>query len=194
MAAGGSTRLGSPKQLILYENQPLVRRAAIAALDAGVSRVVVVLGAHAAAVGATLSDLPSVALAPNPDWESGLASSLAVGIAAIAADVTCDAALVMLADQPHVDAEALRRLIEAFDDEHRIIASAYDETIGVPALFAREHFEDLMRLTGDRGAGSWLRSRRNEVTSVALRRASLDVDTPADVARLRVAHRGHAST
>lgn len=184
LAAGASTRLGLPKQLLAHENQPLVRRASVAALDAGVSRVVVVLGAHAAAVASALSDLPSVTTAVNPNWERGLASSLAVGVSAIAADTLCDAVLVTLADQPFVDSSALRRMVAAFDEEHRIIASAYDGTIGVPALFGREHFDDLQRLTGDHGAGSWLRSRRNEVTSLPLYSASLDIDSPSDLARL----------
>ena len=185
LAAGGSTRLGVPKQLLVHESQPLVRRAAVAALDAGVSRVTVVLGAHAAAIAPALSDLPSVTIVVNRNWERGLASSLALGVSAISAETACDGVLVTLADQPFVDADALRRLVKAFDDDHRVVASAYDETIGVPALFGQEHFDDLKRLTGDHGAGSWLRSRRNDVTAVPLHSASLDVDSPSDLPLLR---------
>jgi molybdenum cofactor cytidylyltransferase len=163
-----------------------VRRSAIAALDAGVSRVVVVLGANAAAIAPALSGLASVTIAVNPDWEKGLASSLAVGLAEFFADDSCDAVLVTLADQPLVDGAALRRLITAFDHKHRIVASAYDETIGVPAVFGREHFNDLMRLKGDRGAGSWLRARPSEVTRVPLQSAALDIDIPSDVTRAEV--------
>ena len=121
----------------------------------------------------------------NPDWERGLASSLGLGVSAISAGTACDGVLVTLADQPFVDADALRRLVGAFDDEHRLIASAYGGTIGVPALFGQEHFEDLKHFTGDHGAGSWLRSRRNEVTAVPLHSASFDIDSPSDLARLR---------
>jgi CTP:molybdopterin cytidylyltransferase MocA len=145
---------------------------------------VVVLGANAATIAPALSGLASVTIAVNPDWEKGLASSLTVGLAAFLAD-SCEAVLVTLADQPLVDGAALRRLVTAFDDEHRIVAAAYDDTIGVPAVFGREHLEDLMRLTGDRGAGSWLRSRQNEVSRVRLRSAALDIDEPSDLARLR---------
>jgi len=147
--------------------------------------VVVVLGADAATIAPALAGLTSVAMVINPDWESGLASSLAVGLSAFLADDSCEAVLVTLADQPLVDGAALRRLIAPFDDEHRIVASAYDDTIGVPALFGREHFDDLIRLTGDRGAGSWLRARQNEVTRVPLYSAAFDIDRPSDVARLR---------
>ena len=145
----------------------------------------VVLGANAATIAPALAGLTSVAMVINPDWERGLASSLAVGLSAFLADDSCEAVLVTLADQPLVDGAALRRLIAAFDDEHRIVASAYDDTIGVPALFGREHLDDLMRLTGDRGAGSWLRARQNEVTRVPLYSAAFDIDRPSDVARLR---------
>jgi molybdenum cofactor cytidylyltransferase len=147
--------------------------------------VVVVLGANATTITPALIGLTSVAIVVNPDWESGLASSLAVGLSAFLADDSCDAVLVTLADQPLVDGAALRRLIAAFDDEHRIVASAYDDTIGVPAVFAREHLYDLTRLTGDRGAGSWLRARQKEVTRVPLFSAAFDIDRPSDVARLR---------
>jgi molybdenum cofactor cytidylyltransferase len=147
--------------------------------------VAVVLGANAATIAPALVGLTSVAIVINPDWEGGLASSLAVGLSAFLADDSCDAVLVTLADQPFVDGAALRRLITAFDDKHRIVASAYDDTIGVPAVFGREHLNDLMRLTGDRGAGSWLRDRQNEVTRVPLYSAALDIDRPSDVARLR---------
>ena len=144
----------------------------------------VVLGANAAAIAPALSGLAPVTIAVNPDWEKGLASSLAVGLAEFFADDSCDAVLVTLADQPLVDGAALRRLITAFDRKHRIVASAYDDTIGVPALFGREHFDDLVRLTGDRGAGSWLRARQNEVTCVPLYSAAFDIDRPSDLASL----------
>jgi CTP:molybdopterin cytidylyltransferase MocA len=147
--------------------------------------VVVVLGANAAAIAPALVGLTSVAIVINPDWARGLASSLSVGLSAFLADDSCKAVLVTLADQPLVDAAALRRLIAPFNDRHRIVASAYDDAIGVPALFAREHLDDLKRLTGDRGAGSWLRARQNEVTRVPLYSAAFDIDRPSDVARLK---------
>lgn len=161
-----------------------MRRAAVAALDAGAGRVVVVLGANAGSIAPALAELESVTLVVNPDWANGLASSLVAGLSAFLADDSCDGVLVTLADQPLVDAAALRRLITAFDDEHRIVASAYDGTIGVPAVFGREHFDDLVRLTGDHGAGSWLRARQSEVTRVPLYSAAFDIDRASDVARL----------
>lgn len=90
----------------------------------------------------------------------------------------------MTTDQPLVAAASLRKLIETFDSAHRIVASTYDNTVGVPAVFGSEHFDDLMKLEGDEGAGRWLRSRLNDVTTVRIDNASIDIDTPAELARL----------
>ncbi len=176
--------MGFPKQLIVHEGEPLVRRIAAAAIEAGASPVVVVLGANAEMIAPALSGLESVTTVINGEWTKGLASSLTAGLTALLEDAPCDAVLVTLADQPLVDAAALRRLIAAFDGERRIVASSYDDTMGVPAVFAREHVDALVRLTGDAGAGSWLRSRANEVTLVPLDVAALDIDTHADAATL----------
>jgi len=181
LAAGGSTRFGSPKQLVIRDGEPLVRRAAKAALDAGAQPVMVVLGADAPIVAPELSKLRHVRTVINTHWESGLASSLSTGLRALMEIAGCDAVLVTLADQPNVDAAALKKLIAAFDSEHRIVASAYSGTIGVPAIFGSEHVADLMRLTGDNGAGQWLRIHPDKVTTVALPEAEVDIDTEEDV-------------
>ena len=168
----------------MHEGEPLVRRIAAAAVEAGADPVVVVLGANAALIAPVLDGLASVNTVVNEDWSNGLASSLVRGLSAVLEEAACDAVLVTLADQPLVDAAALRRLMAAFGGERRIVASAYDDTMGVPAVFAREHVADLMRLTGDAGAGAWLRSRANEVTCVPLDVAAVDIDTPSDTAHL----------
>lgn len=184
LAAGASTRMGSPKQLIIHEGKPLVIRAAAAAVKAGADPVVVVLGANSDQIETVLTGLPEVIAVVNPAWETGLASSLAAGLRAALDAADCDGVLVTLADQPLVDAEALKRLIAAFGAKHRIVASAYNGTVGVPALFGKEYLPSLMRLTGDTGAGPWLRSRLDDVTLLPLEGAALDLDTPPDAARL----------
>ena len=161
-----------------------MRRIAKAAIEAGANPVAVVLGANAETVAPALSGLERVRTVVNQQWSMGLASSLVAGLAFVLDDASCEGVLVTLADQPLVDAAALRRLISAFGGERRIVASSYDDTLGVPALFAREHIADLMRLTGDAGAGSWLRSRPSEVTCVPLDVATIDIDTESDVAHL----------
>ena len=180
LAAGGSTRFGKPKQLLLHEGEPLVRRAASAALGAGVSEVIVVLGANGDEIAGTLHDLLGVRTIFNRDWKTGLASSIKAGLDAIDEG---DGVLITLADQPLIDSTALSRLISRFDETHRIVASSYAATIGVPALFGIEYVDDLRTMSGDHGAGQWLRGR-SDVTLVPLDSAAIDIDTPADAARL----------
>lgn len=183
LAAGASTRLGFPKQLVMHEGEPLVRRTAATAIKAGASPVVVVLGANADAIAPSLSGLASVTTIVNPKWSDGLSTSLTAGIAEVLAISSCDGVLVVLADQAFVDAAALERLLATFDGERRIVASAYAGTVGVPAVFGREHADELMRLKGDSGAGSWLRDRPGEVTRIPLEAATFDIDTASDLAQ-----------
>jgi molybdenum cofactor cytidylyltransferase len=174
--------MGFPKQLIVHEGEPLVRRIARVAVEAGASPVMVVLGSNAEMIAPVLSGLPSVTTVVNEEWSKGLSSSLAAGLTALFEAAPCDAVLVTLADQPLVNAAVLRRLLAAFDGKRRIVASAYDDTMGVPAVFGREHVDALMGLTGDAGAGAWLRGRAGEVTSVPLDAAAIDIDTASDAA------------
>ena len=181
LAAGGSTRFGSPKQLHLYNGQSLIERAVNAAADAGADPVIVVLGAEADAIRHAIND-SQTRIIVNANWSEGLASSLATGMNAV--DAACDAILVTLADQPLVDANTLRRLIAVFDAQHRIVASGYNGTVGVPAIFGVEFRHALSQLNGDAGAGHWLRERLGDVTVVRLDEGGIDVDTPSDTVRL----------
>lgn len=172
--------MGRLKQLIPYEGQPLVARATGAALAAGADPVIVVLGAQAQDVGAALAHMAGVSVVVNSAWESGLASSLTTGLRE-ALSTQCDGVLVTLADQPHVSASVLGQLMENFRGGARVVAAGYGGTPGVPALFGREHVPSLLGLTGDSGAGPWLRERNNEVVVVPFHDALLDIDTPTDL-------------
>jgi molybdenum cofactor cytidylyltransferase len=176
--------MGYPKQLIEHEGDTLVRKAAVAALGAGGNPVIVVVGASWEEVVECFDGLEGVTILYNERWESGLASSLSAGLGALNADTSIDGALVMVADQPLVDAEALQKLVAAFDERHRVVASAYDDIVGVPVVIGSEHFEALMNLSGDEGAGRWLRARLAEVTQIDVASASVDIDTPEDAERL----------
>jgi CTP:molybdopterin cytidylyltransferase MocA len=181
LAAGASTRLNEPKQLMEVDGVSLVRRAVIAAHDAGADRVFVVLGHEASRVSKALEGLDYMGLVFNESWQTGIASSLRAGLSAAA---EYDAALITLADQPLVDAGILRTLLETFSPDRRIVASAYDGTLGVPVVVGSEHFPALMSLEGDRGAGVWLRAAP-DVTPIPFDAPAFDIDTPADLARLR---------
>ncbi|MDJ0850439.1 MAG: nucleotidyltransferase family protein [Myxococcota bacterium] len=181
LAAGGSRRLGRPKQLLVEEGEALVRRAARAALDAGVEEVVVVLGAHAAEVADALAGL-ALRTVENADWRAGLGSSIACGVRAAEGD----AVLLLLADQPGVDAALLRRLLAAARAGHRRVACAYDDVRGVPALFSDpDDLARLAELSGDRGARTLLAARPDSVHAIDAPEAAFDIDDEADWARWR---------
>ena len=186
LAAGASSRLGMPKQLLVHEGEALVRRAARAAILAGADPVLVVLGADASRVRAALDGLAGVHVVENERWSDGLASSLAAGVRALLVAAPVDAVLVTLADQPLVGATELSALLARLGDgdDDRIVAAEYAGTIGVPAVIGREHADALLALSGDRGAGAWLRSQGDRVARVPMPAAAMDVDTPDDAARL----------
>lgn len=187
LAAGGSKRLGFPKQLLTFRGSPLVARAAAAALDAGARPVIVVLGADADLTVPVLMGLDGVTTVINEGWRSGVASSLTAGIAALLEHGDFDGFLVTLVDQPKIGVATLQRLIDAFDDSHRIVASSYAGTMGVPAVFGKEFTDELLKLTGDRGAKQFLLDKTDRVTLVEMPEAEMDIDTVNDIDGMREA-------
>ncbi|GMT98777.1 nucleotidyltransferase family protein [Corallococcus caeni] len=187
LAAGGSSRLGQPKQLLRHEGTSLVRRAARNALDAS-PVVVVVLGARRDDVASELDGL-TVRCVDNPEWALGQGSSLRVGLRALPPDV--DGAVLMLCDQLRVDAAHLRSLISTFERTHApIVASAYAGTRGVPALFSRALFPELEALPPTGGARGLIARDPSRVVEVALPGGEEDVDTAEDALRLTRPGRG----
>ena len=182
LAAGGSRRLGEPKQLLRLAGQPLVRRAALAALGSRAERTFVVTGAHAERVEAALAGL-AVEAVRCANWEAGLAASLRAGVAAALARGEASV-LLLLADQPAVDAALLDRLIALHREGRDIVASHYGGEPGVPAIFGPRWGRELLELEGDRGAKALLLRERANVALVPFAGGALDVDTPEDWARV----------
>jgi CTP:molybdopterin cytidylyltransferase MocA len=182
LAAGGATRFGAPKQLAQFQGISLVKRAVRLAAACCPRGVCVVTGAYGDAVRAELAG-SRVLLAHNADWSAGLASSIRRGIEALPPHAT--ACLLMLCDQAMIDAPDLQRLVEAWMSvPGRPAAAQYQGALGVPAVFPRHCWRALQALEGDRGARGLL-ATLDEVTRVPLPSAVFDVDTPADLARLR---------
>ncbi|QEL20660.1 nucleotidyltransferase family protein [Limnoglobus roseus] len=180
LAAGGSTRMGRPKQLLSVRGTSLVRHAVAAARDGGCEPVVVVLGANADAVGAELADLV-VRTVRNGVWQDGPGTSVKAGVGAVG---EADAVVILLCDQPFVDAAHVRRLVEEHHATGRpIVASAYSDAVGVPALFARTCFADLLALEPAGGAKLLLARNRDRVAVVPFPAGGVDLDTPADYER-----------
>jgi molybdenum cofactor cytidylyltransferase len=186
LAAGGSARMGSPKQLLRLGDETLIRRAVRTALASRCARVFVVVGAAAEAVSRDIAGF-AVDIVVNASWAAGMASSIRAGVEAVeAAQPGLDAALLTLADQPAVTVEILDRIVAAAETATAgLVACEYAGTIGAPALYTRRHFETLRRLQGDRGGKALLEANADAVVRVPFAAAAIDVDTPEDYRRLR---------
>jgi molybdenum cofactor cytidylyltransferase len=183
LAAGASTRMGVPKQLVEIEGKPLLLRAVEAALASPVWPVVVVLGANAEQIRPTLARLP-VLVTENPAWAEGMAASIRAGVTTLQQfSRHLDAALLALCDQPAFSTGTIAQLVATQKATGCSIAAArYAGRNGAPALFLREHFATLTGLTGEEGARALLNDDPNRVAPVDLPALALDLDTPADLA------------
>jgi nicotine blue oxidoreductase len=178
LAAGEGSRLGQPKALVEIGGEPLAQRGVALLRDGGAAPIVVVTGAVAV-------DLPGVLAVHNPDWRSGMGSSLAAGLATVPDG--CAAAVIALVDQPLVGAEAVRRLIAAHAAGAGIAVATYDGTPRNPVLIAREHWPGVVAMAaGDAGARPFLRAHPELVTPVECGDTGSpdDLDTRSDFDRL----------
>jgi molybdenum cofactor cytidylyltransferase len=185
LAAGGSTRFGKPKQFALFEGETFVRRIVRAAIEAGCAPVVVVTGEDSAQITSDLTRF-TVTIAMNPGWSSGVASSIRAGVQRamdLAADL--DTSLLLSCDQPFVTAAVLAQLIQLrLTSGKPIVESAYATTLGIPAIFDRSCFPDLLRLKGDSGAKGIILARPQDVASFDFPAGEIDIDTAADYEKL----------
>lgn len=181
LAAGSSRRFGSCKQLAEYRGQALVRYAVRAAESVCGSNTVLVAGDDWRAVHAACAPLSGFLLR-NDRPRSGMAGSIVAGVTAVAE--SADAVLIMLADQPLVDNRCLKQVINAWQQEDdRIVCTAHAGIPGPPSIFPASCFPELQALSGDRGARSVLERHAERVLRVPSAAASVDIDTPQDMAR-----------
>ena len=180
LAAGGSQRFGTPKQLAPFNGRPLVCHAIDAAVAAGCAPVFVVVGHAADRVRSVLPE--EVVPVHNPAYATGQASSLRAGIAAaVANDV--EGLVVLLADQPLVDPMVIRQVSAALSAGHSVVRARYEDRPGHPVAFARMTFGALAHVGGDAGARDLLEELGVHELRVA-GTCPADVDTPADLRRL----------
>jgi molybdenum cofactor cytidylyltransferase len=184
LAAGKSTRLGRPKQLLELGEEPVLLHTVRNAMSSHLDQVVLVLGDHAAEISDAIGE-QGQSLAINPDYELGQSTSLKLGLSTI--DPESEAVLFLLGDQPQVSADIINSVIAQFRKAGgRIVMPSYRGTRSNPVLFSRELFPALAQVMGDRGARSVVRAHFSEVRTVEVDAdPPLDVDTEEDYEKLR---------
>ena len=188
LAAGASTRMGEPKQLIELHGSALVCHAVRAAQDGGCDVVCVVTGHEREAVVAAVAPLHPM-LAHNKDWHLGMGTSIRLGLSAIQ---PVSAVVLIACDQPLVDSTVIRALIDQHTQTGQpIVASYYAETWGIPALFDHTCFVELQNVPDERGAKAVIQANPARVASYDFPAGALDLDTPGDVEAWRLAEKMH---
>ena len=182
LAAGVSKRMREPKQLLKWRGQTLIERVARTALASGLDPVVVVVGAHGEMVRAAVRTLPLLII-DNPHWPEGMSTSMHAGLRALPGEV--DAAILLLVDQPGLEADHLKAIVEAYQTSGKpIVASSFQGRRTSPTLFDRSIFEDLLAIGGDEGGRSIVRVRSQQVEIVESVQDLADVDTTQDWQRI----------
>jgi molybdenum cofactor cytidylyltransferase len=183
LAAGDSSRFGKPKQLVAFRGQPLLDRAIIAASAAGCRPIIVVTQNAADAISQLVATHDPIAV-ENPDWSEGIAASIRLGVQRllqVAPDI--QSVVLMVCDQPFASHAVVTNLIQQWAETRKsIVASAYSNTLGVPALFDRSCFPKLLQLRGDTGAKSVILKNLARVATMPFPEGNYDIDTAADLA------------
>lgn len=185
LAAGASTRFGSPKQLVRLAGAPALHQAVANAASVAGQSVTVVLGAHAGEIAPAIRQ-SGASMVLNRDWEEGLASSIRTAVRT--APPGCDGLLLLLCDQVAVTADDLKRLAAAWRRHPILLAAAlHGGAPGLPAIFPQWAFGDLLELRGDRDPRLVLRRNVDRLVRLPMPNAAFDLDTPEDLLRFEAA-------
>ncbi len=185
LAAGRSARLGSPKQLLSYQGKNLLQHTIDAAKESQAGPIIVVLGSDIEEIAGELDPI-HLTIVKNPNWESGMASSVTCGInTMINLYPDTEAVILMVCDQPFVNAKLLEDLINKLEESgSSIVASSYQNIYGTPALFHKKHFDELSALDGDTGARSIIKRYAESIEAIPFDQGSIDIDTIEDYRNL----------
>ncbi len=181
LAAGSSSRMGQSKQLLDIEGEPLLRRTTRVALSSKPAHSIVVLGSNNKEHNNVIKDLP-VEIISNPNWQKGIGSSLKMGLHyLIQIAPQTEAAIILVCDQPLLKTDHIQKLKRKFElTRALIVASAYANTLGVPALFEKSMFQSLSTLADDQGAKKIIQQNLSHVAAVPFPEGVVDLDTPTD--------------
>ncbi len=184
LAAGGSTRMGEPKQLLKINGKSLIRKTVETAMELEPVSVLVVLGHVFQKIQSELAGL-NVGIVNNKDWQKGMAGSLRIGVQKMLENEV-QAVLILVCDQPHISSDYLKRLYESFQAKDKLaIASFYNSIKGVPAIFNVEVLKKINTSQGDFGARHLIKelAQKNQLAFIPFLEGAIDLDTPEDYAR-----------
>ena len=186
LAAGNSSRLGKPKQLLFHQNKTLLRHTADEAIDAMLGPVAVVLGHNAETIASSIAERP-LQIIFNPQWQEGLASSISTGLSNILSlHPSIQSVILAVCDQPFLTTSVFQQLLtEHLQTGKGIIASSYADTVGTPALFHRRYFQNLLQLKGADGAKKVMQAYKDFMTTIPFSKGSVDIDTAEDYERFK---------
>lgn len=185
LAAGSSSRLGRPKQLLEYKESTLLKNTISEALKVSNSFIIVVTGANQENVEKELNS-SQIIISFNTDWENGMASSIVKGLnELLLLNPDCEQCIFSVCDQPYVTSLIFENLIKEYHKTKKgIVASAYSETLGIPVLFNKKYFKELLELNGQEGAKKLINKYKNDVASVPFEKGNIDIDTEEDYKKL----------
>ena len=183
LAAGGSSRLVQPKQLLTFRGETFIRRTVRAATESGCAPVIVMAGEIAEAIRGELQSTSAIVV-ENEHWRHGPGTSIRRGLEQFSEN-SVDAVVLLACDQPFVDPPIIAGLISLWEKTGKaIVASSYADTLGVPALFDRSCFAELTALPESSGAKSLILSRGDAVAALTFEQGGIDIDTPENLAGL----------
>ena len=186
LAAGSSSRLGRPKQLVEYKGKTLLQHTIDCVTDIGFNPSVLVLGANRDKI-LEQTEAQSITVSRNSKWAEGIASSIRYGLGeSLKLNPSLQHILYLLSDQPYVNTDLLKKIVNShLNGSHVITACTYKNNIGIPALFDRKYFTDLTALKGDIGAKNIMIEHRDRVHTIPFDAGAFDVDTEEDVSKLQ---------
>lgn len=180
LAAGESSRLGKPKQNLMFNGKTLLQLAASAAICSVCEPVILVIGAN---TGVILPEIDghTIRIVHNPDWQKGMSTSIHAGIVNLQQTPGIESVVIMVCDQPFADDVLINKLVDKSNKSRKgIIASAYKDTLGVPVVFNQKYFPQLLSLNGREGAKKLLRIYSDDIISVPFEKGAIDIDTITD--------------
>ena len=187
LAAGNSTRMGSPKQLLLYQGKTLLERIVDTSLQVfDNNKIIIVLGANHSEIAFQIKDKITL-ISVNEEWESGMASSIKSGLQILLNHFPeMERCFISVCDQPYLSSEVFIEMLKLADySSKEIIAAKYAGTIGVPVLFSKKYFKKLLHLSGEQGAKKIIQQNMDDVNIFTFDQGAIDIDTPSDYENLK---------